>query len=306
MLTNTFELEPVPNDQISHVSCQLKNCVICFRKGAKYKCPNCLLWTCSLSCFTFHKEKKNCTGIKKEFGPVKLNEFNDRIFKQDVRFLENVSKIAEKASRINAKRFTTLIQNRSHGIKKRFPPVSVLHKKCQERQISFHFLPLEFSKRRQNTTQLTRKAKRLAWRVAWRFPEHYDVSYVDSSISEDSVLKTLLHRFYLPDESTDAIKSNTDNLPESSIPLLLKKSKDPLNVFPHEIIYKDTSLENYKNKDESPSSTVRWYLLNKENKLSEALSHKHVYEFPEFLVVSYEYLNNSEVIRFPGGLIKDP
>jgi hypothetical protein len=181
MVMKTFTLEQVPNDPISHVSYQSKNCVICLGNGAKYKCPNCLLWTCSLSCFTLHKEKKNCIGIKKKFSPVKLNEFNDRVFKQDVNFLENVSKVAEKASRINARRFTALIQNHSHATNKRCPPVSVLHKKCQERQILFHFLPLEFSKRRQNTTQLTRKAKRLAWRVVWTFPEHNNLCYVDSA-----------------------------------------------------------------------------------------------------------------------------
>ena len=53
-------------------------CEVCKQATSKYKCPGCLMCTCSMTCCKKHKEMKNCTGIRSKVDYVPLKKYGDK------------------------------------------------------------------------------------------------------------------------------------------------------------------------------------------------------------------------------------
>jgi len=65
----------------------------------KYRCPKCLLISCSLKCVNKHKEKFNCDGKRDRFQFVNLKEMEDKHVTSDFRFLEEATEVLDRAKR---------------------------------------------------------------------------------------------------------------------------------------------------------------------------------------------------------------
>lgn len=56
------------------------NCIICGSDQIKYKCPGCMLRTCSLPCIKDHKIRFTCTGERDRLKFVKIDSYGDNQF----------------------------------------------------------------------------------------------------------------------------------------------------------------------------------------------------------------------------------
>ena len=56
-----------------------KDCAICKEATAKYKCPACLMGTCSLDCVQAHKKSTGCTGKRPRSDNVSVRNFTDSV-----------------------------------------------------------------------------------------------------------------------------------------------------------------------------------------------------------------------------------
>ena len=52
-------------------------CEICHESTAKYKCPGCLVQTCSLPCVKQHKANSGCSGQRDKTAYVAMKDFTD-------------------------------------------------------------------------------------------------------------------------------------------------------------------------------------------------------------------------------------
>lgn len=52
-------------------------CAVCKKGEAKYRCPRCLIRSCSLPCVKRHKEDVNCNGVREKTNFVKISGFED-------------------------------------------------------------------------------------------------------------------------------------------------------------------------------------------------------------------------------------
>jgi len=69
------EQEVKLNEQINQ-----KECCICKSVSTKYRCPSCLLSTCSLNCCQTHKQKFNCNGVRDKLAFVKMKDYSEQEF----------------------------------------------------------------------------------------------------------------------------------------------------------------------------------------------------------------------------------
>ena len=85
---------------------KMGNCRMCIEDETtttvgegKYRCPKCLLISCSLKCINKHKEKFNCDGKRDRFQFVNLKEMEDKHVTSDFRFLEEATEVLDRAKR---------------------------------------------------------------------------------------------------------------------------------------------------------------------------------------------------------------
>ncbi|KAL8178366.1 UNVERIFIED_CONTAM: Box C/D snoRNA protein 1 [Gekko kuhli] len=69
---------------------------------AKYRCPRCMKYSCSLVCVKQHKTTYNCNGVREKTAFVSINQFSDLNLLSDYRFLEDVGRMADRAARDGA------------------------------------------------------------------------------------------------------------------------------------------------------------------------------------------------------------
>ncbi|NXU60561.1 BCD1 protein, partial [Horornis vulcanius] len=116
-------------------------CETCSKEEAKYRCPRCMKYSCSLLCVKKHKLALSCNGVRDKTAFVSVNEFTDLNLLSDYRFLEDVGRTADAAARHcivhspATKRLLYCLRNKARG--------------CN---IELKTLPVGFTKRRENST----------------------------------------------------------------------------------------------------------------------------------------------------------
>jgi len=75
-------------------------CQICNKKISLYRCPACLLRTCSLECCLAHKTQTNCNGKRDRTAFVPLHKFTDSTLSSDFHFLEDVLARSDRGKRL--------------------------------------------------------------------------------------------------------------------------------------------------------------------------------------------------------------
>ncbi|XP_004413528.1 PREDICTED: box C/D snoRNA protein 1 [Odobenus rosmarus divergens] len=77
----------------------MSRCETCGTEEAKYKCPRCMRYSCSLPCVKKHKAELTCNGVRDKTAYVSIQQFTEMNLLSDYRFLEDVARTADHISR---------------------------------------------------------------------------------------------------------------------------------------------------------------------------------------------------------------
>ncbi|XP_075471744.1 box C/D snoRNA protein 1 isoform X2 [Ascaphus truei] len=124
----------------------LNICETCGSDEAKYRCPRCMKYSCSLSCVKQHKTDVRCDGIRDKAAFVSISNFNEINLLSDYRLLEDAGRSADCAGRDlvlqwpTSNKFLNYLKNRG-----------------RRHAIDLKILPIGFTKRRENSTFFNKK-----------------------------------------------------------------------------------------------------------------------------------------------------
>ncbi|XP_062511110.1 box C/D snoRNA protein 1-like [Corticium candelabrum] len=231
------------------------SCSVCGKSDVKYRCPGCNRRTCSLQCVRDHKERWSCDGRRNKTKYISIGKYSDKELLSDYRFLEETSRLADRASR----------DNRSFKAEQRWrrrqpAKLSLLERQARRQSILLQRLPKEFSKRQANTSFYVYKTKSILWRIEWKFP-HMNVSFVDGRLSEKCVLGQALGKYIDPKHGDPLIRHR------------LKLYSQPNEVC---VVMR---------VERCSVDQARYHLLDKTATINSNLQHKCIVEFPTFVVL---------------------
>ncbi|XP_077189243.1 box C/D snoRNA protein 1 isoform X1 [Paroedura picta] len=198
----------------------LKRCEVCNTEEAKYRCPRCMKYSCSLICVKQHKTTYNCNGVREKTAFVSINQFSDLNLLSDYRFLEDVGRMADCAARDVA----------SHRPRtNKF--VNFLRNRARRYNIHLKTLPFGFTKRRENSTFFNNKEKKFYWHLKLIFP-HSHAKFTEKRVPDDKPLCDVLKYYTDPQESDPVICQRLkiySASPPSDIQILMKVEITPCN-----------------------------------------------------------------------------
>ncbi|XP_062973855.1 box C/D snoRNA protein 1 [Elgaria multicarinata webbii] len=229
----------------------LRRCEICNTEEAKYRCPRCMKYSCSLPCVKKHKTAFSCNGVREKTAFVSMNEFDDLNLLSDYRFLEDVGRLADSAAR----------DDTSHKPKtNKF--VNFLKNRARRYNICLQTLPIGFTKRRENSTFFNNKQHKFFWHLKLIFP-HSHAKFTEKRVPDDKLLCDILKPYIDPQESNPVIHQRLKIYtmsPQSDIQILMK-------------------VEN------RPHSSIRYEELDANKGLQDNLKGKVVIEYPTLHIV---------------------
>ncbi|KAI4883881.1 hypothetical protein NFI96_020508, partial [Prochilodus magdalenae] len=120
----------------------LTRCDVCEAEEAKYRCPNCLKFSCSLPCVKQHKHESGCSGVRDQTAFVRLSQFSEINLLNDYRFLEETARVADKPNR------DTLARAHPHYSF----TVKLVRKNAAAANVNLKILPKSFTRRKENTS----------------------------------------------------------------------------------------------------------------------------------------------------------
>ncbi|XP_062871259.1 box C/D snoRNA protein 1 isoform X2 [Trichomycterus rosablanca] len=226
-------------------------CDVCEKEEAKYRCPNCLKCSCSLSCVKQHKLRSGCSGVRDRTAFVPLSQFGEIDLLSDYRFLEEVGRTADGPNRDG------LLRTRSrHGFS-----VMLLKRKARAAKVNLKILPKSFSRRRENSSIYKESEKKLHWHLKLVFPQS-DTEYTER-VPEDRVLERILDDYVHP--------TGSDPVKRQRLKTYVQTPPDQISVF-------------MKSEQREPDSP-KYHKLDVKKTLHENLMLKTVLEYPELYVV---------------------
>ncbi|KAJ2343317.1 Box C/D snoRNA accumulation [Coemansia sp. RSA 2673] len=160
------EAPPVATDPPPLVKSKCEQCNI---HDAKYKCPGCLLQTCSLPCSKQHKISSGCSGERDKAKFVKRAEYDANTLMSDYGFLQDLARDCTNLSHDAEER----------GVKGRQPPGVVLNRAQKnivaraksERQVYIRYMSPGIQRHKVNKTLWASSRSRLVWTVEIVVPE---------------------------------------------------------------------------------------------------------------------------------------
>lgn len=229
----------------------LSNCGVCRSEEAKYKCPACLTHTCSLLCVKKHKDDSGCSGVRNKTAFVTLSHFDEMTLLSDYRFLEDTGRFADGATRDN------LIQA---------PRITLKAKKlaanARKMNITLRFLPVTFTKSKENSTFFFTKEKQFMWHLKLVFPQSSS-EFSKRRVPDSQTLTQILTAYIHPTES--------DPVARQKLKMYVHHQFDDVKVF--------LKAEGRK------ANSVRYHELDMEKSLRDNLSYKTIIEYPVLHVV---------------------
>lgn len=229
----------------------LSSCGVCGSEEAKYRCPACLTHSCSLPCVKKHKDVSGCSGVRNKTAFVTLSQFDEMALLSDYRFLEDTGRFADGATRDN------LIQAPRTTLKSK-----KLASNARKMNITLRFLPVTFTKSRENSTFFFTKEKRFLWHLKLIFPQSSS-EFTQRRVSDNQTLKQILSAYIHPTES--------DPVTRQKLKMYVQAPFDHVKVF--------MKVEGRK------ANSVRYHELDIEKSLRDNLSYKTLIEYPVLLVV---------------------
>ncbi|KAK9404093.1 box C/D snoRNA protein 1 [Crotalus adamanteus] len=218
----------------------LRRCEFCNTEAAKYRCPRCMKYSCSLACVKKHKALYSCNGVREKAAFVSVNEFSNLTLLSDYRFLEDVGRMTDRAARDTishkpkSNRFVNFLRNRA--------------RRCK---ICLQTLPIGFTKRRENSTFYSNKEQKFYWHLKLIFPQSH-AKFTEQRVPDDKPLCDILKTYIDPQEA-DLVKQQRLKIytvsPQSDIQILLKVENRPHNSIRYQELDAHKSLlDNLKGK----------------------------------------------------------
>ncbi|XP_042340168.1 box C/D snoRNA protein 1 [Plectropomus leopardus] len=229
----------------------LSNCGVCGSEEAKYRCPGCLSHSCSLPCVKKHKEDSGCSGVRNKTAFVTLSHFDEMALLSDYRLLEDTGRFADGASR------DSLIRSPRSTLKAKRLAAS-----ARKMNITLRFLPITFSKSRENSTVYFTKEKLFMWHLKLIFPQR-STEFSQKRVPDKQTLEQILTSYIHPTES--------DPVTRQKLKMYVHTPFDHVKVF--------MKAEGRK------ANSVRYHELDICKTLRDNLSFKTLIEYPVLHVV---------------------
>ncbi|XP_072245158.1 box C/D snoRNA protein 1 isoform X2 [Leuresthes tenuis] len=242
---------PEEEDKATKRKISLTSCEICGSGEAKYRCPACLKHSCSLLCVRKHKDDLGCSGVRNKTAFVTLSHFDEMALLSDYRFLEDTGRFADGATRDNLIRSprTTLKAKR-------------LASHARKMNITLRFLPVTFTKSRENSTFFLAKEKLFLWHLKLIFPQSSS-EFSQRRVSDRQTLMQVLTPYIHPTDSDPVIRQK--------LKMYVHSPLDHVKLF--------MKAEGRK------ANSVRYHELDFEKNLRDNLSYKTIIEYPVLHVV---------------------
>ncbi|XP_070765488.1 box C/D snoRNA protein 1 [Enoplosus armatus] len=229
----------------------LSVCGVCGSGEAKYRCPACLSHSCSLLCVKKHKEDLGCSGVRNKTAFVTLSQFDEMALLSDYRFLEDTGRFADGATR------DTLIRTPRATFK-----AKRLAANARKINITLRFLPITFTKSRENSTVFLAKEKLFLWHLKLVFPQS-STEFSQRRVSDKQTLEQILASYVHPTESAPVTRQK--------LKMYVHAPFDRVKVF--------MKAEGRK------ANSVRYHELDIHKSLRDNLSYKTLIEYPVLHVV---------------------
>ncbi|XP_062280407.1 box C/D snoRNA protein 1 isoform X1 [Scomber scombrus] len=233
----------------------LANCSVCGSEEAKYRCPACLTHSCSLLCVKKHKGDSGCSGVRNKTAFVTLSLFDEMTLLNDYRFLEDTGRFADGANRDN------LIRTPRSTLK-----TKKLASNARKMNITLRFLPITFTKSKENSTFFFTKEKLFMWHLKLIFPQS-NTEFSQRRVPDGKTLEQILTPYIHPTES--------DPVARQKLKMYVHASFDHVKVF--------MKAEGRK------ANSVRYHNLDIQKSLRDNLSYKTLIEYPVLHVVLKDY-----------------
>ena len=279
----------------------IKLCSICKEKEFKYKCPGCLMTTCSLECVNIHKLEFDCDG--KQMIPFKkLEDIDDKqFFKGKIciyvsyilllpminylilflfsKFHPSDFGFIEEGSRL----LDCYIRDRKNIVKSKahIPPwLARLVWEARYRGTRLKILPAGFEKRIKNKTCFICNKKIIEW----------DVGFIFTHITEKGTV--------IEKPSSLVLKRVAES---KTLKEILTGVLNPKDVLERLDIWK--LLTSYRLADESKIlillfSGKQFYEIGSGQSLTKALEGKTIIEYPTFIVTFNEFKDKFPIVQF--------
>ncbi|CAJ1061084.1 box C/D snoRNA protein 1 [Xyrichtys novacula] len=236
----------------------LSNCGVCGSAEAKYRCPACLAHSCSLLCVKKHKEESGCSGVRNKTAFVGLSQFDEMALLSDYRFLEDTGRFADSTNR------DSLVRTPRSTMK-----AKRLAANARKINITLRFLPVTFTKSRENSTFFLSKERVFLWHVKLVFPQS-GAEFSQRRVSEQQTLEQILTPYIHPTES--------DPVTRQKLKMYVHAPFDHVKVF--------MKAEGRK------ANSVRYHELDIHKSLRDNLSYKTLIEYPVLHVVLGDHWKN--------------
>ncbi|XP_007944385.1 box C/D snoRNA protein 1 [Orycteropus afer afer] len=248
------------------VSCKRKlamsRCEICGTEEAKYRCPRCMRYSCSLSCVKKHKAELTCNGVRDKTAFVSIQQFTEMNLLSDYRFLEDVARTADYISR------DTFLK-RPIGNKYMY----YLKNRARRQGIYLKLLPNGFTKRKENSTFFDKKNQQFCWHVKLLFPQSQAV-YIEKRVPDNKTINEILRTYIDPEKSDPVIRQR-------------------LKAYVHS----QTGVQILMKVECVQQNLVSYYELDPCKSILDNLKNKVIIEYPTLHVVLKGSSNNMKVLH---------
>lgn len=240
----------------------MSRCETCGMEEAKYRCPRCMRYSCSLPCVKKHKAELTCNGVRDKTAYVSIQQFTEMNLLSDYRFLEDVARTADHISR--------------DAFLKR--PISNKHmyfmkNRARRQGINLKLLPNGFTKRKENSTFFDKKKQQFCWHVKLQFPQSQAV-YIEKRVPDDKTINEILQTYIDPEKSDPVIRQR-------------------LKAY----IRSQTGVQILMKVESMQQNLVRYYELDPCKSLLDNLRNKVIIEYPTLHVVLKEFSNDMQVLH---------
>ncbi|KAK9768898.1 Box C/D snoRNA accumulation [Basidiobolus ranarum] len=239
--------EPVNTLHMKEENNQL--CEYCKENTWKYKCPRCLLKTCSLNCSKQHKAETGCSGERSKNHFISLNQYDYNNMMSDYVFLEETSRTTDNAARENL----SLNSEARRGAHRN----NLLASNAKRHGVRLSRMSQGMKRRTCNKSIWHTKLKQIHWTVDWVFNE-CNLTLTDSRAPENKTLRELL---------TNHLENRPDNL--LNLTKLTTYASAPLD-----------SLILLMRVPFLPATRKEYWELSLDKPLQDSLFHKTIIEYP--------------------------
>ncbi|KAM7317832.1 box C/D snoRNA protein 1 isoform X1 [Alexandromys fortis] len=228
----------------------MSRCGTCGTEEAKYRCPRCMRYSCSLRCVKKHKAELTCNGVRNRTAYVSLQQFTEMNLLSDYRFLEDVARTADQVSR------DTFLKKPKH---KKY--LFFMKNRARKQGIFLRLLPNGFSKRKENSTVFDHRKQQFCWHVKLQFPQS-QAEYVEKRVPDNKTINEILKPYIDPEKSDPVIRQR-------------------LKAYVHS----QTGIQILMRVENMQQNIIRYYELDPDKSLLDNLRNKVIIEYPTLHVV---------------------